>query len=134
MGDVGKKDGGNGTAWGAIYKAILHSVLLYGRKSWAVTGDILKVLEGFHNWLERQLTGMTVRRTTRGEWYWPPVADVLYTTELWPIKEYIQRRHTTLADKVAYRPIYEICRGAERMPVASRFMRWWDQDVGQEVE
>ena len=40
----------------------------------------------------------------------------------------------TIAAQVDFRPIYELCMGAEMMPGASMFMRWWDQEVGQEVE
>ena len=34
---------------GAMYKAVEHSVLLYGRESWVVTGEMLKFLVGFHH-------------------------------------------------------------------------------------
>ena len=37
-------------ARGIFYKAIVKSVLLYGSKSWLVMGDMLKVIEGSHNW------------------------------------------------------------------------------------
>ena len=37
-------------AWGAMHKAVAQSVLLYGSKSWVVTGEMLKVLEWFHHW------------------------------------------------------------------------------------
>ena len=33
-----------------IYKMVFCSVLLYGFKSWMVTGGMLKVLMGFHHW------------------------------------------------------------------------------------
>ena len=39
------------TVWaqGVLYKAFVQKVLLYGINIWVVTGDILKLLEGFHN-------------------------------------------------------------------------------------
>ena len=36
--------------WGYMYKAVVQSVILYVREIWVVTGDMLKVLEGFHHW------------------------------------------------------------------------------------
>ena len=47
--------------------------LPYGSESWMVTGDILKVLEGFHYWEARQITGMKVTCGAEREWEYPPV-------------------------------------------------------------
>ena len=44
---------------GMIYKAVAQSVLMYGSLSWVVTGEMLKVLEGFHHQVARRITGMT---------------------------------------------------------------------------
>ena len=60
--------------------------------------------------------------------------EELETYGLWKIKEYIQKRQVNVVAQVACRPIYELFMGAERMSGISRFMRWWDQDVEQEVE
>ena len=49
-----------------------------------------------------------------------------------PIGEYIRRRHVTIAEKMACRPIYELYVKAERMTGKSRMARWWDQDVVNE--
>ena len=54
-------------ARGAMYKAVAQSVLLYGSKSWVVTGEMLKVLEGFHHRAERRITGLTVKHGAGGE-------------------------------------------------------------------
>ena len=42
-------------ASGMIYKAAAQTVLIYGRKSWVVTGARLTVLEGFHHWVAIQI-------------------------------------------------------------------------------
>ena len=55
-------------AWGAMYKAMAQSVLLYSRESWVVTGEMLKVLTGFHHQAERRITGMTEKHGGGGEW------------------------------------------------------------------
>ena len=44
---------------GMLYKAVAKSALLYGSEIWVVTGEILKVLEGFYHWAKRRITGMT---------------------------------------------------------------------------
>ena len=46
-------------AWGDMYKAVVQSVLLYYRNIQVVTGEMLKVLAGFHYQAEQQITGMT---------------------------------------------------------------------------
>ena len=60
-------------AQGMLYKAVVQVVLLYGSKSWVVTGDMLKVLKGFHQLVAREITGMTLQPIMSGEWEWPPV-------------------------------------------------------------
>ena len=45
-------------ARGMLQKAVVQSVLLYGSKSWVVTGDMTKVLDGFHNRVARMSTGV----------------------------------------------------------------------------
>ena len=77
---------------------------------------------------------MVVHHTTSGEWCRPLVADALDTPGIWTIKEYIQMRQYTISFQVAFRSIYELCTGLQSMPGDSRFMWWWDDDVGQEVE
>ena len=94
-----------------IYKEIVQSVLLYGRDIWVVMRAMLKVLEGLYHRTARRVAEMTERRTTSGEWEWPPVDNSLDTVGILPIKEYIQRRQSTIAAQVACQPLYEICTG-----------------------
>ena len=86
-------------------------------------GAMLKVLEQFHYRVTRRIVGMAVRRTTSGEWGFPPVAEALDTTGLWTIKEYIQQRQDNVVSQVTFHTIYDICTGAERIPGTSRFLR-----------
>ena len=48
------------------YGPVVRTVLLYGSESWVVTGAMLKVLEGFHHWAARQITGMTTKGVADG--------------------------------------------------------------------
>ena len=40
-----------------LYKVVVNMVLLYGNEIWVTTGGMLTVLEGFHHWLVRQISG-----------------------------------------------------------------------------
>ena len=53
-------------ARGILYKEVVEMVLLYGCKSWVVTGAILKILEDFHHQSARRIAGMTARCTEDG--------------------------------------------------------------------
>ena len=58
-------------SWGVMYKAVAQLMLLYGRKIWLVTEEMLKVLTGLHHWEEQGVTGMTARCGAGGEWDYP---------------------------------------------------------------
>ena len=45
-------------AHGMMYKAVVQSVLMYGSEVLLVMGAFLKVLEVFHHWESRRITGM----------------------------------------------------------------------------
>ena len=83
------KMGAMGRARGVLYTAVAQTVLQYGSNSWVVTGEMLKVLEGFHHWAACRITGITDWCTEDRECDYPPVDDALEAVGLWPIKEYI---------------------------------------------
>ena len=116
---VMEKTGATVWAWGLIYKAAEQLVLLYGSGRCVVTGDILKVLKGFHHRAVRRITGMTETRGAGRDWEYPPVAAAMKAVRLHPIEEYIGRWQENIAEKVACRPIYEICVDAKRIPGTS---------------
>ena len=95
---------------------------------------MLKVLVGFHHRAAQRITGMTEKRGADGEWEYPLVVKEMEAVGIHPIGVYIRRRQTTIADRVAYRPVYELFTEAERMPGTSRLVRWWDQDTVNESE
>ena len=51
-----------------------------------VTGEMLKVLEGFHHQAAWRISGMTARNTEDREWEYPQVADALEAAGIWQIK------------------------------------------------
>ena len=105
---VTERTGATVRSQGAMYKAVVQSVLLYGRKSWVVTGYMLKVLEGFHHRATRQITGMKSKRGVGGEWYYPSVVEAMEAVGLHLIVVYIRRRQANIVERVAYLPIYEM--------------------------
>ena len=61
------KTGATVMARGMMYKAVAHSVLLYGSEIWVFKGAILKVLEEFCHRADRWITGMMEKRVADGE-------------------------------------------------------------------
>ena len=117
-----------------MYKAVTNSVLLYGSASWVVMGAMLNFLEGFHHRAAWQITVMLETHGAGGEWEYPLVVAALEAAVIHPIMEYIRRRQAAIAEKVACRPIYELCVEAEQRPGMTQRMRWWDQEVVNEPE
>ena len=75
-------------------------MLMYGCEIWVMTGEILKVLEGFHHRAFRRIKGMTTKRVAGGEWEYPLVVASLEASAFHPIQEYIHRRQVTIAAQV----------------------------------
>ena len=73
--------------------------------------------------------GMTATCGACREWEYPLVVVVMEAIGIHTIKEYISRRHATIAEKVACCPIYELCVEAERMMGMILMVIWWEQDV-----
>ena len=88
-------------ALGMMYNTVVQSVLLYGSKSWVVTGDVIKVLEGFCHRAARRIIGMTATRREGREWEYLPVMVAIQAAVLYSIREYIRRRQAIIAKKVA---------------------------------
>ena len=51
-----------------MYKAVAQSVILCRSEIWVVMGEMLKVLEGFHNRDAQRITQMTEKRGAGREW------------------------------------------------------------------
>ena len=74
-----------------MYKAVAQSVLLYGSEIWVVTGDMLKVLAGFHHQAAQRITGMTEKRGAGGDWEYPAVVEAMESAGLHLIGVYTRR-------------------------------------------
>ena len=56
------------------------------------------------------------------------------TAGVHPIRVYIRSRQATIAERVAFRPIYKMYMEAERMPGMIRLVQRWKQDAVDETE
>ena len=88
-------------AQGLMYKAVAQSVILYGRKIWVMTGDILKVLEGFHHWAAQRITGMMATHRAGRELEYTSVLYSMEATGNHPVGIYIIRSKTTIVERLA---------------------------------
>ena len=69
---------------------------------------MIKVLTEFHHRAARRITGMTEKHGAGREWEYPAVDEAMESVGLQPIGVYIKRRHTTISERVACRPVYEL--------------------------
>ena len=106
----------------AMYKAVTQSVLLYGSKIWVVTGEMLKVLTGFHHREAQRITGMMAKRGAGGEWGYSSAVEAMEAVGLQTIGVYIKRQQMNIAERVACRPVYALCTELEQIPVTSRLV------------
>ena len=117
-----------------FYWATVQSILLYGSETWTVAPADLAMMEGFHVQADRRMAGMLPRKTG-GTWKYPKSRGVLEAVGLRPVKHYIAVRRNTIARWIIHRPIFDLCRGAERRRGSAPRQFWWEQclDLPSEV-
>ena len=111
-----------------FYKALAQSVLLYGCETWDLTSTTLLALRGFHHRVARRITGM-LPALQDGEWVTPPAGEALRAAGMHSIDEYITVRQRTIVEKVATRPIMQLCNSTERLSGSSGKTFWWQQPL-----
>ena len=121
----------NASPWvcGMFYKATVQAVLLFRSETWNVTPAILRSLEGFHVRAARRMAGRVPKRDTSGKWEYPASGEVLEKVGLYTIDNYIKVRRNTILQFVSQRPIYELCRGANRQRGNIGRQYWWEQSM-----
>ena len=117
-----------------MYKAVAQLVLFFGSKIWVVTGEMLKVLEGFLHLAVRRIKRMSEKVGAGRDWEYPLAVESTKSAGLHTFGVYTRRRKETIAERVSCLPIYELYKEVERMPGTSRLVRWWDQDAVNEPE
>ena len=63
------------------------------------------------------------------EWEYTAIEQKMYSIGLHPIGVFIKKRQTTILERVACRPVYELCEETERMQGTIWMVSWWDQDA-----
>ena len=89
-----------------IYKTVVQTVLLYGSRSWIVTKDMLKIMEGFHHQADQRIAGISYRKFAEGVWEGSLMEEDLEVSGLCPMKEYIQRWQAEITENITNQPIY----------------------------
>ena len=112
---------------GMFYKATVQAVLLYGSETWNLSPAMLRTLESFHLRAARRMTGLMPSKAADGSWSYPDAERVLRKAGLHTINEYIEVRRNTILRFVADRPIYELCKEAERKRGTVNRQYWWEQ-------
>ena len=111
---VMRKENASPRGCGLFYKATVQAILLFGSETWTVTPSSLQSLEGFHIRAARRMPGMMPQKAPGGQWVYPVWQDVLKTAGLYSIGKYVEVRRATILCFVEQRPIYDLCREAER--------------------
>ena len=107
-----------------IYLSVVHSVTLYGLETWFITSCIGRILGGFHHRVACRLTG---RRSWQGRdivCVYPLIEAAMTEAELQEVDTYVFRRHNTVVQFIATRPIMDLCLAADRRPRPSVTKRW----------
>ena len=77
---------------------------MYGSDIWVATGEMLKVLEGFHHRKARSITGMKATLGEGREWEYPLVGAAMEAVGLHHIREYIKMWQETIFGKGGLSP------------------------------
>jgi hypothetical protein len=108
-----------------MYVAVLQSVLLFGCETWVITKEIHQVLEGFHNRVARRISRKMPKLQSDGSWTYPPIEEAREIAGLWPIGEYIQRRHNRMVQEISTRPVKTLCDAVAETKSGSPHHKWW---------
>jgi hypothetical protein len=115
-----------------FYKAIIQSILLYGSESWVLSKYMLQKLNTFHNMCARYITGRHIKLVNE-QWEYPCSATTLKQASLLTIKEYINKRRSTVKKYVETTQIFRDCQNSKAVANSARKLVWWEC-VGDEDE
>ena len=96
-----------------FYIAVTQQVFLFGAESWVLTGKMEAALDAFQGRVARRLTGRLPRRGRDGKWQYLPLAGAIKDAVIVRERTSVLRRHNTVAQFVATRPILDLCEGTE---------------------
>ena len=94
---------------------VVSSVLIFVSESWVVTSRILQPLGSYHNRAAKRIS-VWMPQFRNFCWEYPLVGEALAEAGLEPIGDYIYRRHTSVAQCIAMRTIFNITDVKVRRP------------------
>ncbi len=107
VGQVLRKENAPPRVSAKFYKAIVQSVLLYGRETWVLSPAALARLEGFHIRAAYRMAKEHVPwRGPLQQWVYPSSEAVLEECGMHSIEHYIDVRRETIAKYVVGRSIH----------------------------
>ena len=117
---------------GMFYKATVQAVLLYGSETWNLSPAMLQSLDGFHLRAAHRMTGLMPHKRHNGTWSYPLSETVLKKAGLYSMAQYIEVRRSTILKYISERPIYALCKEAERRRGTGNRQYWWEQSCALE--
>ena len=115
---------------GMFYKAVIQSILLYGCETWVITKPMLRMLRGFHLRAAYRMAKVNKpRKLDDVEWYYPPSEDVFAEVKIHSIDHYIEKRRASIAEYVASREVFKMCKRSKLKRGSGHNKRlWWEQE------
>ena len=121
------REGATKRVSGNFFKAVVQQVLLFGAEIWVVSPIMERALSVFIHGEARRLTGKQPLKGRDGKWHYPSLEGVMKEAGLTDVRTSINRRHNTVAQYIATRPLLELCKGAKQRERERVTLRWWDQ-------
>jgi len=116
-----------------FYKAAVQSILLFGSKTWNLSPQSLKCLEGFHLRAAWRMAGKRPKKLPDGTWTYPNSAAVLDEVRLKTIAHYIGVRRQHIASYIVNKSIFQTCMNGVRRRGSSVRQFWWAQSMDLEM-
>ena len=121
------REGATKRVSGNFFKAVVQQVLLFWAETWVVSLRMERALSAFIHGAARQITGRQPRIGRDGEWFYPSLEGSMKEAGLTDVHTSINRRHNTIAQYIATRPLPELCEGATQREGERVTLRWWEQ-------
>jgi hypothetical protein len=116
-----------------FYKAAVQSILLFGSKTWNLSPQSLKCLEGFHIRAIWRMAGKRPKKPPDGTWTYPNSAAVLGEVGLKTIAHYIGVHRQHIASYIVDEPIFQTYMDGVRRHGSSVHQFWWAQLMDLEM-
>ena len=122
-----EREGENVRVSGNLFKDLIQAVLLFGSEMWVPTPCTGQPMGGFQHRVDLRIMGKKTWRPQDGSWEPPPppLEEAMREEGMEEVEEYVLRRHNTVAQYIATRPIMDLCEEAVRRPGARVYKRWW---------